>query len=103
MLIQPTLDTLNQLKLYGMAAALTEQLTQSAALSLPFEDRLGLLVEREVSYTETTGASRACCSLLSSKSALRSKSLTSARAAGWIALSSPVLLLATGFVAHTIY
>jgi len=44
MLIQPTLDTLNQLKLYGMAAALTEQLTQSAALSLPFEDRLGLLV-----------------------------------------------------------
>jgi hypothetical protein len=41
MLIQPTLDTLNQLKLYGMAVALTEQLTQSTALSLPFEDRLG--------------------------------------------------------------
>jgi DNA replication protein DnaC len=38
MLIQPTLDTLNQLKLYGMAAALSEQLTQSTALSLPFEE-----------------------------------------------------------------
>jgi DNA replication protein DnaC len=40
------------LKLHGMAAALSEQLTQSAALGLPFEDRLGLLVEREVSYRE---------------------------------------------------
>jgi DNA replication protein DnaC len=58
MLIQPTLDTLNQLKLYGMAAALTEQLSQSAALSLPFEDRLGLLVEREVSYRENRRLTR---------------------------------------------
>jgi len=40
--------TLNQLKLYGIAAALSEQLTQSAALSLPFDDRLSLLVEREL-------------------------------------------------------
>src|SRR4051794_4712838 len=58
MLIQPTLDTLNQLKLYGMAAALSEQLTQSAALSLPFEDRLGLLVEREASYRENRRLTR---------------------------------------------
>ena len=28
MLIQPTLDSLNRLKLYGMAAALSEQLWQ---------------------------------------------------------------------------
>jgi DNA replication protein DnaC len=58
MLIQPTLDTLNQLKLHGMAVALSEQLTQSAALSLPFEDRLGLLVEREVSYRENRRLTR---------------------------------------------
>jgi len=58
MLIQPTLDTLNQLKLHGMAAALSEQLTQSAALGLPFEDRLGLLVEREVSYRENRRLTR---------------------------------------------
>jgi len=30
MLIQPTLDTLNRLKLYGMAHALSEQLTSGA-------------------------------------------------------------------------
>jgi DNA replication protein DnaC len=58
MLIQPTLDTLNQLKLYGMAAALSEQLTQSAVSSLPFEDRLGLLVEREASYRQNRRLTR---------------------------------------------
>jgi hypothetical protein len=31
MLIQPTLDTLNRLKLHGMALALSEQMTHSAA------------------------------------------------------------------------
>lgn len=58
MLIQPTLDSLNQLKLHGMAVALSEQLTQSAAQSLPFEDRLGLLVEREVTYRENRRLTR---------------------------------------------
>jgi DNA replication protein DnaC len=52
MLIQPTLDALNRLKLYGMAAALSEQLTQSAAHGLAFEERFGLLVEREVVHRE---------------------------------------------------
>ena len=47
MLIQSILDTLNRLKLYGMATALAEQLSQSAAASLAFEERLGLLVDRE--------------------------------------------------------
>jgi len=52
MLIQPTLDSLNRLKLYGMAAALSEQLTQSAVHGLAFEERFGLLVEREVVHRE---------------------------------------------------
>jgi DNA replication protein DnaC len=52
MLIQPTLDSLNRLKLYGMAAALSEQLTQSAAHGLAFEERFGLLVERELLHRE---------------------------------------------------
>lgn len=47
MLIQPTLNSLNQLKLHGMATALSEQMTQTSAQSLTFEDRLGLLVERD--------------------------------------------------------
>ena len=47
MLIQPTLDTLNRLKLHGMAAALTEQMTHSAAQALAFEERFALLLDRE--------------------------------------------------------
>ena len=58
MLIQPTLDTLNQLKLHGMAIALSEQMTQTTAQSLPFEDRLGLLVERELTYRENRRLTR---------------------------------------------
>lgn len=58
MLIQPTLDTLNQLKLHGMAIALSEQMTQTSAQSLPFEDRLGLLVERELTYRENRRLTR---------------------------------------------
>ena len=58
MLVQPTLDTLNQLKLHGMAIALAEQMTQTTAQSLPFEDRLGLLVERELTYRENRRLTR---------------------------------------------
>lgn len=58
MLVQPTLDTLNRLKLYGMAAALTEQLTHSPATGLAFEDRLALLVEREVVHRENRRLAR---------------------------------------------
>lgn len=58
MLVQTTLDTLNRLKLYGMAAALTEQLTQSAAASLAFEERLGLIVDREVLHRDNRRLTR---------------------------------------------
>jgi DNA replication protein DnaC len=47
MLIQPTLDTLNRLKLHGMALALSEQMTTNVAQGLAFEERLALLLERE--------------------------------------------------------
>lgn len=58
MLIQPTLDSLNQLKLNGMATALSEQMTQTNAQSLSFEDRIGLLVEREIIYRENRRLTR---------------------------------------------
>ncbi len=58
MLVQTTLDTLNRLKLYGMAAALSEQLTQSAAAGLAFEERLGLLVDREMLYRDNRRLTR---------------------------------------------
>jgi len=52
MLIQPILDTLNRLKLLGMALAFSEQMTQSAAQELAFEERLTLLLEREQLHRE---------------------------------------------------
>jgi DNA replication protein DnaC len=52
MLIQPTLDTLNGLKLHGMALGLSEQMTHTAAQGLAFEERLALLLEREVLHRE---------------------------------------------------
>jgi DNA replication protein DnaC len=47
MLNHPTHDTLVQLRLYGMAKALAEQASQPDLASLTFEERLGLLVDRE--------------------------------------------------------
>jgi DNA replication protein DnaC len=58
MLIQPTLDTLNRLKLHGMAAALSEQLTQSAAMGLAFDERLALLLDREVVHRDNRRLAR---------------------------------------------
>ena len=52
MLIQPTLDALNRLKLHGMALALSEQMTNTAAQQLPFDERIALLLEREVTHRE---------------------------------------------------
>lgn len=48
MMTQQTLTQLRSLKLSGMGDALQEQLSQPSISSLSFEERLGLLVEREV-------------------------------------------------------
>jgi DNA replication protein DnaC len=48
MLRIPTQEKLLQLKLYGMNAALSEQLSGVDNESLSFEERLGLLVDREL-------------------------------------------------------
>ena len=53
MLIQHTMTQLKSLKLDGMARALEEQQTMPASQALAFEDRLGLLVEREITWRET--------------------------------------------------
>lgn len=47
MLNQPTIETLRQLKLTGMVKALLEQQENQNLRSLDFEERLGLMVERE--------------------------------------------------------
>lgn len=58
MLIQPTLDTLNRLKLHGMALALSEQMTHNAAQGLAFEERLALLLDREELHRENRRMTR---------------------------------------------
>ena len=47
-MIHPTLDKLTALKLGGMVQALTEQLEMRDLEGLSFEERLGLLVDREM-------------------------------------------------------
>ena len=48
MLINPTISKLQQLRLHTMAKALKDQLEQPLMTGLSFEDRLGLLVDMEV-------------------------------------------------------
>ena len=53
MLTQHTTTILRTLKLAGMATAFEEQLTQPATQALAFEDRFGLLVDRELTYRDS--------------------------------------------------
>ena len=53
MLTQHTLTRLHGLKLDGMARAFEEQLAQPASHDLSFEERFGLLVDREVVWRDT--------------------------------------------------
>lgn len=52
MLKHPTLDKLQALKLTGMVAALIDQMTMPDIDELSFEERLGLLVDREITERE---------------------------------------------------
>jgi len=52
MLQQHTLDQLRSLRLDGMIAALDDTASQSAAAALPFEQRLALLVQRELDWRD---------------------------------------------------
>src|SRR6266542_2183135 len=53
MLTQQTMTHLRTLRLDGMARAFEEQLTQPVATGLAFEDRFGLLVDRELAWRDT--------------------------------------------------
>jgi DNA replication protein DnaC len=58
MLIEQTIDKLHAMKLNAMAAALREQMQSAEHSSLPFEDRLSLLVDRQWDEKESRGLSR---------------------------------------------
>ena len=53
MLMQHTLTQLKALKLDGMARAFEEQSTLTASISLSFEERVGMLVDRELAWRDT--------------------------------------------------
>lgn len=53
MLLQQTLNHLKTLKLDGMARAFEEQVNLTASNSLSFEERLGILVDRERAWRDT--------------------------------------------------
>jgi len=57
MLKHPTLDKLHALKLTGMAAALADQSATPDITDLSFEERLGLLVDREMTERDNRGMS----------------------------------------------
>jgi len=52
MMLEMTLGKLNQLKLSGMAEALTEQTQSAIYTGLSFEERLGMLVDREMTLRD---------------------------------------------------
>jgi DNA replication protein DnaC len=52
MMVQQSIDKLQQMKLHGMAEALMEQAGQPDISELTFEDRFSLLVDREWTYRE---------------------------------------------------
>ena len=53
MLMHPTIDKLRQLRLTGMAEALTQQAHTADIEELAFEDRLGLMIDQEMAYRES--------------------------------------------------
>lgn len=58
MLLQQTLTTLKHLKLTGMAQALEDQMAQPSTQTLAFEERLGLLLDREMLSRDTRRLTR---------------------------------------------
>jgi len=52
MLTHPTIETMKNLRLYGMAKAFEEQLQLTEVQDLSFEERLGLLMDREQTEQE---------------------------------------------------
>nr|WP_302674750.1 ATP-binding protein [Trinickia violacea] len=53
MLMRQTLSQLKALKLDGMACAFEEQTALTASTSLSFEERFGMVVDREIAWRDT--------------------------------------------------
>ena len=58
MLMEQTLQTLNALRLPGMASAFAEQQTSAAVMDLSFDERFAMLVDRELIWRENRRVTR---------------------------------------------
>jgi len=58
MLNQPTIERLQAMKLYGMADAFREQIDTAVSSQLSFEERFGLLVDRQWTWKEGRALTR---------------------------------------------
>ena len=114
MLTNPTMNKLVALSLTGMAAAFKEQLERSDYAALAFEDRFGLLVDREATEREDRRLARnlkaaklriasACIEDLDLRSprGLDRASVLALADAGWVASHQNVLVVGpTECVSH---
>jgi hypothetical protein len=58
MLNQPTLEKLQAMKLHGMAESFREQIERAGSSQLSFEERFGLLVDRQWTWKEARALTR---------------------------------------------
>ena len=58
MLLEQTIDKLYQMRLSGMADAIREQMASAQASQLSFDERIGLIVDRQWDLRETRGLAR---------------------------------------------
>jgi DNA replication protein DnaC len=58
MLNHPTIDKLRELRLHAMARGLAEEMANPHLSALPFEERLGLLVDRQISERDSLRMTR---------------------------------------------
>ncbi|MEO8755174.1 MAG: IS21-like element helper ATPase IstB [Casimicrobiaceae bacterium] len=110
MLTQQTITHLRSLRLDGMARAFEEQITQPVASGLAFEDRFGLLIDRELAWRDTRRLERllkqaklkypeACVEDIDTRSArsLDARQLASLAGVDWVRTGQNILITgATG-------
>ena len=83
MLNEHTLDQLRSLRLDGMLRAIEEQATSASADELGFDDRLTLLVQREVAWRDDRRVARLLKAPSSRSPAHASRTSTGAPAVAW--------------------
>ncbi|HRH77123.1 MAG TPA: ATP-binding protein [Cellvibrionaceae bacterium] len=70
MMTNDTVRKMNELKLFGMAHAFTAQVESANATHLSFEERIGLIIDHEVTYRDDKRLRRLLAIVLKSKSHL---------------------------------